>query len=452
MEAANLVFALPDDIVRLIFDAYCTIRVSGKGRTLAPVTLSHVCRLWRSIAIWMPNLWVTIRLEWSQKRLRQCISRCNVWMKRSGSLPLSVYFAISSFTVGEVALACFLLHSHRTKLLSLIVRSSACAILPKFVVAMPALQELVLYPTEEIPTLSLGDMPKLQKLTVMKLNPTQIGIPYHQLRSLRCEWKNASAEDTLKLLQQCTNIASFNVSLGPVIDHTANIVPFTCQSLSRLEIGSLGINVSRFVRSLTAPNLRTLRCDETFVPTFGISGARDIARFLQRSNGPLTSLALHCVMMDDVDLISVLRASPNLEHLVLGQPKLKDGQAPSQFIALQTPNFGEDLGKFFLEEKALPKLQNMMVAVPCGLAMSDKTLVRMTENRMMEDVPGRSLLLNFLLDYGGSEDVKVQLQTLLAPLRASLPQGSTLEINRYLFPRSPIYCFSLSFCCSFGGM
>ncbi|KAJ6547002.1 hypothetical protein B0H19DRAFT_249142 [Mycena capillaripes] len=57
-----------------------------------PMIFGEVSRGWRAIALSMPRLWNSIFLHCRNKNMQNNISLCDTWLKRSGSLPLSIHF------------------------------------------------------------------------------------------------------------------------------------------------------------------------------------------------------------------------------------------------------------------------------------------------------------------------------------------------------------------------
>ncbi|KAJ6520533.1 hypothetical protein C8R45DRAFT_1121078, partial [Mycena sanguinolenta] len=62
------------------------------GLHKAPLVFCQVSRQWRAIALSTPRLWNSIFLESTDERIRSSTSLCDMWLKRSGSLPLSIRF------------------------------------------------------------------------------------------------------------------------------------------------------------------------------------------------------------------------------------------------------------------------------------------------------------------------------------------------------------------------
>ncbi|KAF7367352.1 hypothetical protein MSAN_00797600 [Mycena sanguinolenta] len=58
----------------------------------APLIFGEVSRQWRAIALSTPRLWNAIFITSKDEKLRDYISLCDTWLKRSGSLPLSIRF------------------------------------------------------------------------------------------------------------------------------------------------------------------------------------------------------------------------------------------------------------------------------------------------------------------------------------------------------------------------
>ncbi|KAF9518301.1 hypothetical protein BS47DRAFT_1338592 [Hydnum rufescens UP504] len=92
----------------------------SQARTLLFPT-RPICRLWRAVAISLTQLWARIHVEWKREHRA-------LWLERSGTRPLDVYFTVDSHLPARWELAKFgdvvgeqdlFLHSSRWRSLSI---------------------------------------------------------------------------------------------------------------------------------------------------------------------------------------------------------------------------------------------------------------------------------------------------------------------------------------------
>ncbi|KAJ6561763.1 hypothetical protein B0H19DRAFT_87464 [Mycena capillaripes] len=84
---------LPEDVVTEIFTACLPAdRNAIMSSAEAPLLLCHVCREWRNLAISTPRLWASLHIiaYGNVSKLQQINEATNMWLSRSGVLPLSI--------------------------------------------------------------------------------------------------------------------------------------------------------------------------------------------------------------------------------------------------------------------------------------------------------------------------------------------------------------------------
>ncbi|KAK7017600.1 F-box domain-containing protein [Favolaschia claudopus] len=81
------VLSLPDEIIAEMFLHFVPEypKCSPAAGPCSPMRLTHICRLWREIALATPRLWRALSLPF-----RSPSSVGNLWLSRAGSLPLAI--------------------------------------------------------------------------------------------------------------------------------------------------------------------------------------------------------------------------------------------------------------------------------------------------------------------------------------------------------------------------
>ncbi|KAJ7178161.1 hypothetical protein C8R46DRAFT_1075999, partial [Mycena filopes] len=140
------VLSLPPEVVSEIFIRFLPVyqrRAPDKG-LYSPVVLTHICRLWREIALSTPRLWCTFKIilhavNLSSKENHDAnLVGVEEWLQRSGSCPLSVeleYFRQDPPLILQTILA----HKNRWEHLKL---AASVSKLPTIVGPFPLLRTL----------------------------------------------------------------------------------------------------------------------------------------------------------------------------------------------------------------------------------------------------------------------------------------------------------------------
>lgn len=99
------VLNLPIEIMCRVFEvAHDASFIEGIPRNpLIEVTISHVCREWRAVALSFRSLWSNFRYNASQLPKRIPIDRLVAYLERSGSHPLDLHFSFSELAWGEAS-------------------------------------------------------------------------------------------------------------------------------------------------------------------------------------------------------------------------------------------------------------------------------------------------------------------------------------------------------------
>ncbi|KAJ7073965.1 hypothetical protein C8F01DRAFT_1360711 [Mycena amicta] len=245
------VMTLPNEIVSEIFIQYLPIYPAcpplfGDG---SPTELAQICSRWRSIAVATPALWRAIELfEYTTgsggRSLDVQVATMRTWLKRSGSLPLSILLGdnIPDNDDGQRAIAGALddLLDHRARweyvLLSLPNYDSRYS--HRFQGPMPSLLQLQLQYAEEFELdIVIGrlDAPKLRNVSVLvfAMTPQRLVpcIPWVKLTQMNLRFVNPFV--ALAILRETENLVGCQLVLDDSTPNNSDTVSVV--SLRRLK-------------------------------------------------------------------------------------------------------------------------------------------------------------------------------------------------------------------------
>ncbi|KAJ6589333.1 hypothetical protein B0H19DRAFT_1103617 [Mycena capillaripes] len=238
---------------------------------LSPISLGHICRKWRAIALSTPMLWRAICFALSRKRTSQelelllpCrLEAFEAWLGRSGSCPLSVelHEDVASKALARFVLA-ILPHLAHTEHLKL-----SCGVHPSespldIEYSLPLLRHLEFRCLNvaacSAPVTSFLKAPGLRSVILTSVfTSSQIALPWHQLTALVLE--NISSHTSAEILNQTPNLIHCRLLtlFGPSVP---NINPLTRLESLEIVMGSLGRwRTSPVLDRLTAPALQSLK-------------------------------------------------------------------------------------------------------------------------------------------------------------------------------------------------
>lgn len=296
-------------------------------RDLAP---SHVCRHWRSTAISDPKLWIHINLELLGGREDSDTHLTELWLSRSGDLPITIELSIRHELIfHHPCLPMLISQSRRWKRADIQLPFDMLRPLQGILYEFPLLEELSVDTTSmefangwEVACLDMFQCtPQLHKLTFFddSAGRWKLVVPYHQLIAFDVH-EDGSADRCLDWLQTCPNLRRWNgefwnFDYGSAISSRQVVVHSNLQSWSMFCNGE-SASFNQLMERLSLPALKsfaynsgdeTTDCDLTLLTSL-----------LSRSSASLTSLSLWSgCEPSSQEIIQCLEACPMLQVLNL---------------------------------------------------------------------------------------------------------------------------------------
>ena len=350
----SLVRRVPVELWRDIF-AYClfTHRNPTISYSEAPLLLTHVCSLWRSIALTTPRLWTRIYIPifytvrdpiWAvtpthldRPELSDFIAdkmeyRCTMiqeWLSRAGSLSLSISLSTQSAEPLQPV--------HR-QLLDIIIQSlDRCQHLELSLIMMGDAFKILM-------RVRAAQLPRLHELNIYSLRTTipernglfttqslrKLSIGYLPLRGsndsffVPPNWRNLNSLSIgssiplgwiHQLLRHCPYLVYCDLKMqdGGSI---ANFEPILLPDLRKLYIYQDCLNVDHLYSIIRAPGLRTLDCFEIKSPRNGTPPS--ILRLLPDIT-TLHKLIINPRVFNKREIEECFMLASSIKHLVLGR-------------------------------------------------------------------------------------------------------------------------------------
>jgi len=303
----------------------------------APLIFGEVSRTWRAIALSMPSLWSSISLECNNNKIAANISLCDMWLKRSGSLPLSIHFyrdrIFSSW--GEVVtqknvdhcedlIEIVLPYANRWRFLDLenLPVSFYDVLHDRLPHYLPMLETLSVshdsraesWPTAQSTPWAIAPMLRHLYLDDIYAGNITIGehstFPWSQLTHI--DVGDCSTYDCLQILSHASTAIAcrFVLRRWSSLQHP----PVSHSGLETLKIVA-DDNVPLLWSYLTCPLLSTLRIDtENPGPS-----SESLPSFITRSGKTIENLRMEGSSMDDIQFMACLTDLPRLQHLHVSQ-------------------------------------------------------------------------------------------------------------------------------------
>ncbi|KAK7022456.1 hypothetical protein R3P38DRAFT_1118827 [Favolaschia claudopus] len=356
---------LPLELQSKIFvHCLCSYEDEGASRPdpkLAPMLVSNVCQLWRDIALSTPELWTHLRMEGSPRGENHS-QFYEIWLERSGPLPVSLTLASTS-VLAEGVKHVIDRSARRVEEFSLLLsagprsRGDRMPLLP-----FQSLKKLVIVVGDQNPF-------NMHWIDLMRMSPG---------------------------LLHCTFVAQFS----HLVDvNGGKFECFTLAALKELRLKErpsmfpVEVNPTNLLRYITLPALERLHIRGSITP----DAVTDFSAFILRSSPPLRSLVIESITAVSTPSADYLSAAPTLETLTLS-----------------TGDWASVLERLATTPAFLPHLQHLTCSQSWMLTRDDfEVVVRMFNVRSL-----RTFRLNFLFvpaTFGGSadppdEDILVELR------------------------------------------
>ncbi|KAJ7248831.1 hypothetical protein B0H12DRAFT_711184 [Mycena haematopus] len=226
---------------------------------LSPISLAHICRKWREVALTTPALWRAIRLLDYPFPYGLPGRRFEVWIDRSGSLPLSIIIDIGRDQILPAAYPAIFYSRARWE--HVILRAYPSS-LPPFDGPMSLLRHLVIAP-KGVGSFEFHDVPQLRTVVLHSFISSTVMLPWHQLTSLTME---VEPKQWGSILQQTTNLVHCDtrltfLGLGGGEDDPGSDITLPCLESLVFQITAEDHGI-RYLDALTVPALRSLDVPE----------------------------------------------------------------------------------------------------------------------------------------------------------------------------------------------
>jgi hypothetical protein len=369
-------------------------------RDQAPLIFGRICRDWRSIALSTPRLWNSISLECRNRKIRSNISLCDMWLKRSGSLPLSIRLyrhwilpserdIITQQTIDhwQELIRIILPYAQRWRFLDLAnvpdsFYDSLYGLLPDYAPMLEALcvshdDDLEPANARSTPRIGIRFMRKLRILYLDSLGGTDITaggewqtLPWSQLTHI--DVGECSAYDCLHILGQALAAVAckFTVTRDSPLQH----LPISHSGLRTLKI-VVDANLLLLWSCLTCSVLSTLSIEsENAGMVTDHTFFQGLPSFITRTDKSIKDFTMQGSSLTDNQFASCLADMPRLHHL-----RVSEGGSGVQF----TNQIWESLTWGAAQDSPsplIPKLKSLYVA---GTQQcSHKSVVRMLKSRL----------------------------------------------------------------------
>ncbi|KAJ7472557.1 hypothetical protein FB451DRAFT_1558771 [Mycena latifolia] len=328
---------LPDDVVVEILTAALPYERDAVMSPLeAPLLVCHVCQAWRSLAFATPRLWASLHIvaPSGQEKLQRLDEAVNLWLSKSGVLPLSISVTRSRTCAPDLESDISLLietvirYSRRWNRIQFMLQAHPSDIGPLLALSpsdVPILESIVLEATEDYrmhdpidwSSIALFGTMSLRNVSLRRLSePLKFPVAWNQLRhlSLGRDHTYLSTNQVIQVFQECLNLETCTLSFGPETVSTAS--SYHMEHLRQLCVVDSWAVTTEFFANLVLPNLLSLEFESgnpfTSLPISSLLLSPNVLRRL--------SLRVERNMTSEI-LLECLRLVPALLELyIYGEP------------------------------------------------------------------------------------------------------------------------------------
>ncbi|KAF7334600.1 F-box domain-containing protein [Mycena venus] len=254
------VLTLPAEITSHIFTQSLPIDATP-SRYAAPLLLTQVCRLWRTIALATPNLWQSIVVKelgpGDLERLNDPAKLVEMWLQRSAGLPLSLFVHLLNEVLAQSIIDTCLVHHHRWSEVEVLSFVNIDARDREF----PVLRKVRLsHRDEPRHTIRILNAPALREACITTVSNTQcdVQLPWAQLSHLRFSTHGLLAA-CLPILSHCSDLlvhlTHSSALIQPIPETMFDNPHLTLPTLESLDVTLLGPSI---IPHLTLPRLQHL--------------------------------------------------------------------------------------------------------------------------------------------------------------------------------------------------
>ncbi|KAK7017603.1 F-box domain-containing protein [Favolaschia claudopus] len=306
------VLTLPNEVIAEIFVHYIPKYPACPplAGIQSPILLTHICRLWRGIALATPKLWRAVSLS---SRSRFSLNPKNIWLSRAGRYPLAIRMnETDGFTVDDPSLSNAFL-SHRTRCEYLELRfGNYLPLLGQFGGDFSLLKHLDLEIDEQPHVkIEFPRAPMLRSVVLDVFAARWIVLPWSQLTTLALH--TISLESCVPVLEKAVNLSECHLKIvindENYIAHPRIMLPH----LKSLKAYCDGLPMNTFLDSFTLPLLSKLDvCEELL----GLDCISSLRTFISRSECKLQYLRIFSMNSDSANSYSA--AFPSIQEVTLG--------------------------------------------------------------------------------------------------------------------------------------